>query len=104
MEWNPPNLFFVSRNSEKKRAASQRPLTQQLLAPVPSRLCRANQTEPAGWEILRAEGQMDGVKALVVLASIYYPGDGIVAKNTQHRAQRPLERRTLGRGLIVPLP
>ena len=24
---------------------------------------------------------MDGVKALVVLASIYYPGDGIVAKN-----------------------
>ena len=27
------------------------------------------------------EGQMDGVKALVVLASIYYPGDGIVAKN-----------------------
>jgi hypothetical protein len=54
VEWNPPNLFFVSRNSEKKRAASQRPLTQQLLAPVPSRLCRANQTEPAGWEILVA--------------------------------------------------
>jgi rare lipoprotein A (peptidoglycan hydrolase) len=81
VEWNPPNLFFISRNSEKKMAASQRPLTQQLLAPVPSRLCRANQTEPAGWEILRAEGQMDGVKALVVLASIYYPGDGIVAKN-----------------------
>jgi rare lipoprotein A len=26
-------------------------------------------------------GQMDGVKALAVLASIYYPGDGIVAKN-----------------------
>jgi rare lipoprotein A len=25
--------------------------------------------------------QMEGVKALVVLASIYYPGDGIVAKN-----------------------
>jgi rare lipoprotein A len=25
-------------------------------------------------------GQMDGVKALAVLASIYYPGDGIVAK------------------------
>jgi len=24
---------------------------------------------------------MEGVKALVVLASIYYPGDGIVAKN-----------------------
>jgi hypothetical protein len=24
---------------------------------------------------------MDGAKALVVLASIYYPGDGIVAKN-----------------------
>ena len=24
---------------------------------------------------------MDGVKALAVLASIYYPGDGIVAKN-----------------------
>jgi hypothetical protein len=24
---------------------------------------------------------MDGVKALVVLASIYYPGDGIMAKN-----------------------
>ena len=24
---------------------------------------------------------MDGVKALVVLASIYYPGDGVVAKN-----------------------
>jgi hypothetical protein len=69
VEWNPPNLFFISRNSEKKMAASQRPLTQQLLAPVPSRLCRANQTEPAGWEILRAEGQMDGVKALVVLAS-----------------------------------
>ena len=27
------------------------------------------------------EGQMEGVKALVVVASIYYPGDGIVAKN-----------------------
>jgi rare lipoprotein A (peptidoglycan hydrolase) len=26
-------------------------------------------------------GQMDGVKALAVLASIYYPGDGIVAKD-----------------------
>jgi hypothetical protein len=24
---------------------------------------------------------MEGVKALVVLASIYYPGDGVVAKN-----------------------
>ena len=24
---------------------------------------------------------MDGVKALVVLASVYYPGDGIVAEN-----------------------
>ena len=30
--------------------------------------------------ILRGR-RMDGVKALVVLASIYYPGDGIVAKN-----------------------
>jgi rare lipoprotein A len=29
----------------------------------------------------RGEGKMEGVKALVVLASIYYPGDGIVAKN-----------------------
>ena len=27
------------------------------------------------------EGQVEGVKALVVLASIYYPGDGVVAKN-----------------------
>src|SRR5215471_9254525 len=27
------------------------------------------------------ERQMDGVKALVVLASVYYPGDGIVAEN-----------------------
>jgi rare lipoprotein A (peptidoglycan hydrolase) len=27
------------------------------------------------------EGQMEGVKTLVVLASIYYPGDGVVAKN-----------------------
>jgi hypothetical protein len=24
---------------------------------------------------------MEGVKALVVVASIYYPGDGVVAKN-----------------------
>ena len=24
---------------------------------------------------------MEGVKTLVVLASIYYPGDGVVAKN-----------------------
>jgi hypothetical protein len=29
---------------------------------------------------LTGEGQMEGVKALVVLASIYYPGDGVVAK------------------------
>ena len=65
----------------KEKAALQRPLTQQLLAPLPSRLCRANQTEPTGWEVLRGKGQMDGVKALVVLASIYYPSDGIVAKN-----------------------
>jgi rare lipoprotein A (peptidoglycan hydrolase) len=36
--------------------------------------------EPHGANSTR-EGQMDGVKALVVLASIYYPGDGIVAKN-----------------------
>jgi rare lipoprotein A (peptidoglycan hydrolase) len=27
------------------------------------------------------ERQMEGVKTLVVLASIYYPGDGVVAKN-----------------------
>jgi len=77
---NPPKLFFVSRNSEKKRAASQRPLTQQVLAPLPSRLCRANQIRAAWWEFYGGR-QMDGVKALVVLASIYYPGDGIVAKN-----------------------
>jgi hypothetical protein len=43
-------------------------------------LCRANQTEPAGWDSA-GEAEMDGVKALIVLASIYYPGDGIVAKN-----------------------
>ena len=80
MDRNPPKLFFVSRNSEKKRAASQRPLTQQVLAPLPSRLCRANQIRAAWWEFYGGQ-QMDGVKALVVLASIYYPGDGIVAKN-----------------------
>jgi hypothetical protein len=39
---------------------------------------------------------MDGVKALVVLASIYYPGDGIVAKNTYRPAQ--------GSGTIKPRP
>jgi hypothetical protein len=58
----------------------QRSITQQLLVPLPSRLCRANQIRAARWEFY-GEGQMDGVKALVVLASIYYPGDGIVAKN-----------------------
>jgi hypothetical protein len=47
---------------------------------------------------------MDGVKALVVLASIYYPGDGIVAKKSIRRAQgsgtikpRPSVRRSSGR-------
>jgi len=31
---------------------------------------------------------MEGVKALVVLASIYYPGDGIVAKNNYQTSSR----------------
>jgi rare lipoprotein A len=46
----------------------------------PPRLCRARiSLEPHGGAA--GERQMDGVKALIVLASIYYPGDGIVAKN-----------------------
>jgi hypothetical protein len=32
-------------------------------------------------DVVSAVHQMQQVKALVVLASIYYPGDGIVAKN-----------------------
>ncbi|MFZ0149052.1 MAG: hypothetical protein WBG18_15415 [Xanthobacteraceae bacterium] len=47
---------------------------------------------------------MDGVKALAVLASIYYPGDGIVAKNNYQTSSgsatiktRPSVRRSSGR-------
>jgi hypothetical protein len=47
---------------------------------------------------------MDGVKALVVLASIYYPGDGIVPKNNYQTSSgertikpRPSVRRCSGR-------
>src|SRR6516164_8466546 len=45
------------------------------------RVCAARiRLEPHGRDST-GEGQMDGVKALAVLASIYYPGDGVVAKN-----------------------
>src|SRR6516225_10530429 len=50
------------------------------LRPFPPCLCRANQIRAARREFY-GEGQMDGVKALAVLASIYYPGDGVVAEN-----------------------
>jgi hypothetical protein len=36
---------------------------------------------------------MDGVKALVVLASIYYPGDGVVAKNKYQTSSGPLRSK-----------
>src|SRR6516165_10711239 len=45
------------------------------------RVCAARiRLEPHGGNST-GEGQMDGAKALAVLASIYYPGDGVVAKN-----------------------
>src|SRR4029077_20724778 len=45
------------------------------------RVCAARiRLEPHGGNST-GEGQTDGVKALAVLASIYYPGDGTVAKD-----------------------
>jgi hypothetical protein len=53
--------FVVTDGAEQKLAyGKRRPPTQQLLAPFPSRLCRANQTEPAGWAILPGRGKWKG--------------------------------------------
>ena len=48
---------------------------------------------------------MDGVKALAVLASIYYPGDGIVAKNNYQTSSGELYDRSAPRcaALLWPL-
>ena len=48
---------------------------------APRHVCAARIRLEAHGRNFTGEGQMDGVKALAVLASIYYPGDGIVAKN-----------------------
>src|SRR6202040_2771328 len=73
----------LSRGIRKRKGLPRSGPSRNNSWPLSRRVCAARiRQSPQGGRFYGRRGRMDGVKALVVLASIYYPGDGIVAKNT----------------------